>query len=216
MKVDVFDTDNAKAGEIDLSEDIFDAPVREHLFWEVVKWQQAKRRAGTGSAKNRKNVRGGGKKPWQQKGTGRARHGSIRSPLWVGGGVVHGPSPKDWSYSLPRSKRVEALRSALSMKQDADELFVLDSFDFGEIKTKRAVEMLESFGASSALVVDAATENEEGEVEHNDVLRLSVRNLQDVKYIAAEGLNVEDILNHDYLLISQEALGQVQERFEDE
>jgi large subunit ribosomal protein L4 len=212
MKIDVVDIENSSVGEADLPEDIFGVEVREHLFWEVVNWQRARRRQGTHKVKGRSEVRGGGRKPWRQKGTGRARQGSIRAPQWVGGGAVHGPSPRDYSYSLPKKKRKAALRSALSLKADEGNLRVVDSLDLPEIKTKRAVEMLDALDASNALVVDATErDSETNEVTHNDKLRLSVRNLKDAKYLASEGLNVEDVLRFDVLVLSQKALDHIQE-----
>lgn len=213
MKAQVFDLEHNAVEEIELAEGIFDAPVREHLFWEVVNWQRAKRRAGTSSTKTRSEVRGGGRKPWRQKGTGRARQGSIRSPQWVGGGIVHGPKPRDFSYRMPRKKRRAALISALAHKAQAGQLFVVESFDFERPKTKRAVAIIEAFGASKALFVDVTTRDEEGTGRpvHNENLRLSVRNIPHSKYLAAEGLNVEDLLGHDAVLMSREAIEQVQE-----
>ncbi|QDG52637.1 50S ribosomal protein L4 [Persicimonas caeni] len=212
MKFDVVDLKNEKVGDADLDDAIFAAPVREYLFWEVVNWQRARRRAGTHKVKGRSEVRGGGKKPWRQKGTGRARHGTIRSPLWVGGGTVHGPSPRDYSYSMPKKKRKAALRSALSMKARDGQLRVVDSLEFPEIKTKFAAQVLETLEAPSALFVDATSRDEEtNAVAHNDKLRLSVRNLKDAKYLASEGLNVEDVLRYDVLVLSQQALDHIQE-----
>lgn len=212
MKVDVVDLNNDATDELELDEAIFEAPVREHLFWEVVKWQQAKRRSGTHNAKSRSDVRGGGKKPWAQKGTGRARHGSIRSPLWVGGGMAHGPSPRDYDYNISKKKRRAALRAAVSGRAREGNLRVVDGFELPEVKTKRAVEALEQLDATDALVVDTTERDEEtGEVHHNDELRLSVRNLPDVDYLAADGLNVEDILNHEVLVLTRDAVDQLQE-----
>jgi len=214
MKVDVVDLNNESAGEVELAEGVFEAPIREHLFWEVVKWQQAKRHAGTSSSKSRSEVRGGGKKPWAQKGTGRARHGSIRSPIWVGGGVSHGPEPRDYSYQISKKKRRAALRAALSGRAEQGNLRIVDSFDLPEIKTKQAVEALENLEASEALVVDTTERDpESGEVQHNEKLRLSVRNLPDVKYLATDGLNVEDILQYEVLVLTREAVDQLQEDF---
>lgn len=212
MKIEVVDLENEPAGEVELDDDVFGAEVRDHLFWEVVNWQRASRRSGTHKTKERSEVRGGGKKPWRQKGTGRARHGSIRSPIWVGGGTTFGPTPRDYSYSLPKKKRRAALKSALSMKVANDQLKVVDDWELEEIKTKGAVETLERLGTPDALVVDTTERDESGgPVEHNDKLRLSVRNLQEAKYLAAEGLNVEDILRFDYVVLSRSAAQQVQE-----
>ncbi len=212
MKFDVVDLKNESVGEAELDDAIFATPVREHLFWEVVNWQRARRRSGTHKVKGRSDVRGGGRKPWRQKGTGRARAGTIRSPLWVGGGTTHGPSPRDYSYQMPKKKRKAALRSALSMKARDGKLRVVDSLELDEIKTKRAVEVLQALEAPSALVVDATSRDEEtNQVSHNETLRLSVRNLKDAKYLASEGLNVEDLLRYDVLVLSQQALDHIQE-----
>ena len=212
MKIDVVDLKKAKVGEAELNESVFAVPVKEHLFWEVVNWQRARRRAGTHKVKGRSEVRGGGKKPWRQKGTGRARQGSIRSPQWVGGGVVFGPTPRDYSYAMPKKKRKAALRSVLSMKVRDGKLLVVDNFDFAETKTKYAVGVLAALEADKALLVDATSRSEETNVVvHNEALRLSVRNLPRVKYLASEGLNVEDVLRYDTLVLSQQALDHIQE-----
>lgn len=212
MKIDVVDLQNNATDGVELEDSVFGAPVREHLFWEVINWQRARRRSGTHSTKERGEVRGGGRKPWRQKGTGRARAGSSRSPLWVGGGTIFGPKPRDYSYTLPKKKRRAALRSALSMKLAEGQLKVVEDWALPEIKTKHAVETLEALGAPKALVVDVTERDEaSNSVKHNDVLRLSVRNLKDAKYLAAEGLNVEDILRFDFIVLSRSAVEQVQE-----
>ncbi len=213
MKIEVVDLQNEAAGEVELDDGVYGAPVREHLFWEVVNWQRARRRAGTHKTKERGEVSGGGKKPWRQKGTGRARHGSIRSPLWVGGGTTFGPQPRDYSYKLPKKKRKAALCSALSMKADNGQLKVVDDWELPEIKTKGAVETLERLGTPEALVVDVTERDEtDNSVQHNEKLRLSVRNLKEAKYLAAEGLNVEDILRFDHVVLSRSAAQEIQER----
>ncbi|MEC9439778.1 MAG: 50S ribosomal protein L4 [Myxococcota bacterium] len=215
MKAQVYDLDRKEVGEIELNDAVFGVEVREHLFWEVVNWQRAKRRAGTHKVKGRSEVAGGGKKPWRQKGTGRARQGSTRAPHWVGGGVVHGPSPRDYSFKLSKNKRRAALRSALSQKVAEGKLFVVDAFDFDAPRTKRAVAVMGAFEAPKALFVDKTDRPVESDASqkpiHNTNLRLSVRNLPKAKYLAAEGLNVEDILGHDVLFISREAIAQVEE-----
>lgn len=212
MKAKVFDLEHNEVGDIELADDVFGQDVREHLFWEVINWQRAKRRAGTHSTKTRSEVRGGGKKPWRQKGTGRARQGSIRAPHWVGGGTVHGPKPRDYSYRIPRKKRRAALISALSMKARDNQLFVVDGFSFEEPKTKRAAGVMKSFDAPKALFIDVTTREDEGaKPTHNHNLRLSVRNIPRAKYLAAEGLNVEDLLRYDVVLMSRQAVEQVQE-----
>ncbi len=212
MKLDIYDLGSAKvAGDIEVDDSVFAAPVREYLFWEVVNWQRARRRAGTHKTKGRSEVRGGGRKPWKQKGTGRARQGTIRAPHWVGGGAVFGPTPRDYSYSMPKKKRRAALRSALSQKAAQNKIRVVESLDFPEIKTKAANGVLSSFEAPKALFVDVTSRGDDNSVRHNDNLRLSVRNLKNAKYIAAEGLNVEDLLHYDVLFISKSAVEQVQE-----
>lgn len=212
MKINVVDQKNEKVGEADLDDAIFAAPVRKHLFWEVVNWQRARRRAGTQKVKTRAEVRGGGKKPWRQKGTGRARQGTIRAPQWVGGGIVHGPSPRDFSFSMPKKKRRAALRSVLSLKAREGKLIVVNDLAFAETKTKFAIGVLNALQAPSALLVDATKRDEKTQaVVHNESLRLSVRNLKDAKYLASEGLNVEDVLRFDTLVISQTALDQIHE-----
>lgn len=212
MKIDVYDLNSAKTGEIDLDDAVFGQPVREHLFWEVINWQRACRRQGTHNTKGRSEVRGGGRKPWRQKGTGRARQGSIRSPNWVGGGVVHGPKTRDYSYALPKKKRRAALISALSQKAEQGQLRVVDDLAFPEAKTKFALKVIGAFEARKALFVDVTQRDAETNVlAHNEPLRLSVRNLNNAKYLAAEGLNVEDLLHYDVLVMSRKAVEQVEE-----
>ena len=211
MKAQVFDLKHNAVGDIELAESVFGAEVREHLFWEVIRWQRAKRRAGTASTKGRSEVRGGGKKPWRQKGTGRARQGSIRAPHWVGGGVVFGPQPRDYGYRMPKKKRRAALISALSMRAAEGKLFVVDAFSLDAPRTKDAVAITQAFEAKKTLFVDITLQLQEGSPEHNENLRKSVRNLNGAKYLASEGLNVEDILAHDTLILSRSAVERVQE-----
>ncbi len=212
MNIDVFSIDNTKTGSIELDDAIFADEVRKHLFWEVINWQRARRRAGTQKTKVRSEVRGGGRKPFKQKGTGRARQGSNRAAQFPGGGTIHGPTPRDWSYAMPKKKRRAALRSALSLKAQQGTLRVIDSLAFPEIKTKHATKMLGAFNAPKALFVDTTTRDEGTNTPiHNETLRLSVRNLKNAKYLAAEGLNVEDILRYEYLFLSTQAVNAVQE-----
>jgi large subunit ribosomal protein L4 len=218
MKTQVVDLKNNGVGEIELDDAIFAAEVREHLFWEVINWQRAKRRRGTSKVKGRSEVRGGGKKPWRQKGTGRARQGSIRASQWVGGGTVHGPKPKDHSYKLNKKTRRAALISALSLKAQSGQLRVVDALSFDAPSTKGAAGALVALEAPKALVVDVTTHTRDeatgkptSKPVHNENLRLSVRNLKNAKYIASEGLNVEDLIRYDVLVISREAVERVQE-----
>lgn len=212
MKIEVVDLKNQATGEMDLDETIFGAPIREHLFWEVINWQRARRRAGTHKTQGRSEVKLSGRKPWRQKGTGRARAGAASSPIWVGGGVIFGPQPRDYSYSLPKKKRRAALRSALSLKMKNGQIKVVEDLELPEIKTKLAVQTLQALNTPKALLVDSTTRNgAESPVTHNETLRLSVRNLKNAKYLAAEGLNVEDVLRFDFLVLSRSAVEQIQE-----
>lgn len=193
MKVDIFSIDNKKVGSLDLSEDVFGVKVNEALFYEVVKSQLASRRRGTHSTKTKAEVRGGGKKPWKQKHTGRARTGSTRNPNWVGGGVAFGPHPRDYSYKVPRKVRRGALRSALSLKAKEKSLFILDTFELDEIKTKKVAAMLAAFGTESALIVDGV----------NEKLMRSTRNLVKAKYLPETGINVYDLLRYKNLFLTR-------------
>lgn len=222
MKVNIVDLGNNPVGSLELDEAVFGVEVREHLFWEVVNWQRAKRRAGTHKVKGRSEVSGGGKKPFRQKGTGRARQGSTRASQWVGGGKVHGPQPRDYSYRMPKKKRKAALRAALSQKINRQTLFIVDSLELDGVSTSKLAKLIDAqsgaFATRKALFVDV-TNHQIDEVtgkpvskpEHNDNLRRSVHNLKNAKYLATEGLNVEDVLAHDALIISREAVEKVQE-----
>lgn len=212
MKTDVFDLKNKKTGTVELDDTVFGTEVREHLFYEVINWQRARRRAGTHKTKGRSEVRGGGRKPFKQKGTGRARQGTSRAPNMPGGGTVHGPTPRDYSYTMPKKKRRAALCSALSMKVRDGQLRIVDDLTFKETKTKFAIGVLDAFAAKKGLFVDLTTRDSGSNlVSHNESLRLSVRNLKNAKYLASEGLNVEDILRYEILFLSQAAAEQLQE-----
>ncbi len=192
-KFDVYDLKRKKVGEIDLKDEVFAAPVNEHLFYEVVKAKLASDRSGTHAVKNRSLVSGGGKKPWRQKHTGRARQGSMRASHWVGGGKAMGPKPRDYSYDVPKKVRKLALRSALSLKSRDKKLLIVDEWQPKGPKTSAAAEALEALGARRALVVDGAD---------NLALAKSVRNLEGVDFLAAEGLNLFDILKHEALVLT--------------
>jgi large subunit ribosomal protein L4 len=203
-KVVVFNLKREKVGEIDLSDEVFGTEIKEHLFHEVVTAQLASRRAGTRAAKERSAVRGSTKKLYKQKGTGRARHGSIRAPIYVGGGRAHPPKPQDWSYRPPRRVRIGALRSALSLLVKEGRLTVVDRIDLGEIKTKALASALTQLqtGKKTLVVDDKGNEN----------LRLSIRNMKDNCFLPPEGVNVYDLLRHDHLLLSQDAVKKLEER----
>jgi large subunit ribosomal protein L4 len=201
-KLDVYNANNEKVGDIELSEAVFGAEIKPHLLHEVVVWQLAKRRAGTACTKTRSEVRGGGRKPWRQKGTGRARVGSRNSPLWRGGGTTFGPRPRDYSYNVPKKVRKAALKIALSDKLAEEKLVVLQGFGLSEIKTKAFAEVLGRFEIKNALVVTA---------ESDEMLEKSSRNIPGIKVLRAEGLNVYDILRYDRLLLLEPAVGRIEE-----
>ena len=186
-----------------LNEAIFGAKTRPHLLHQAVVMQLANRRAGSAATKTKGFVSGGGKKPWRQKGTGRARAGSIRSPIWVGGGTTFGPQPRDYSYRMPRTARREALLSALSLKNREGKIIVVDKFELDEIKTKLMVKALAELKVDSALVV----------IPQSDVkIERSARNLPKVKVLRVEGLNVYDLLRYEHLILTEGALKRLEER----
>lgn len=187
----------------ELKEEIFGVALRPHLLHQAVIMQQNNRRAGTAATKSKGFVRGGGKKPWRQKGTGRARAGSIRSPIWVGGGTIFGPTPRDYSYHMPKKARRQALLSALSTKHKEGKIIVLSAFDIAEAKTKLMRQMLAELQVKSALIVLPQTD---------DKVALSVRNLPKVKALLVEALNVYDLLRYEHLIMTEQALRQIEER----
>ena len=186
-----------------LKEEIFGVKARPHLLHQAVAMQLSNRRAGTASTKTKGFVRGGGKKPWKQKGTGRARAGSIRSPLWVGGGTIFGPLPKDYSYRLPKKARREALLSALSLKNRDGKIIVLDKLEMAEAKTKLMRKMLEDLQIKNALILIP---------QSDEKVERSARNLHTVKVLRAEGLNVYDLLRYEHLILTEESLRLLEER----
>lgn len=196
-KFDVVDLDLKKVAEIDLSDAVFGAEPNENLFYEVAKMQQINRRRGTVAVKNSSLVSGGGKKPWKQKGTGRARQGSIRASHWVGGGKAMGPKPRDYFYRPPKKVRRGALRAALSLRAKEKALIIVDRLDFGSNKTKVAGEtLMKRLKVQSALVVD-----DKGNLN----LHRGVRNLAKFDVLAPEGLNLESLLKHKSLVLSSAA-----------
>jgi large subunit ribosomal protein L4 len=202
-KVALYDQSGSAVGEIELSESVFGIEPNQHVLHDAVVMQQASERQGTHAVKNRSAVRGGGRKPWRQKGTGRARHGSIRSPIWVGGGVAFGPTPRKYGYKLPKKVRRLAIRSALSEKVQNDELKVLQSLQFNAPKTKDMVNVLSSLNADKkALIVTD---------EYNNEVVLSSRNIPGVTVVTADGVNVVDVLNHDQLIMTEGAVAKVEE-----
>jgi large subunit ribosomal protein L4 len=204
MQIDIVNIEGKKVGQADLADAVFGAKVKEYLLWEMVKAQTAARRAGTHDTKTRSEVRGGGKKPYKQKGTGNARQGSSRAPNHVGGGKVFGPHPRDYSYTVPKKVKRAALVSALSLRAKEKKLVVVDALSFEAApKTKRLAGILKVLGVESAVVVDG---------KENANLSKSARNLPKSKYLAPEGLNVYDILNHAALVIVAGAVKQIEDR----
>ncbi len=203
MQIDIVNTSGKKVSQIELNDEVFDVPQKNHLFYEVTKMQLANRRAGTASTKNRSDVRGGGAKPFRQKGTGRARQGTSRSPINRGGGVVFGPRPRDYSYKVPKKVVKGALSSALSLKAREGRLKVIESLELSEPKTKGVVELLSKIGTTNVLLVIA---------EANRNIELAARNIKGCKALRSSGLNVYDVLKYENIVISKEALAGIEER----
>lgn len=209
--VDIFDLKNQVVGSVELADSVFGAEVNEDLLYEAVRHSQAGRRGGNAKTKTRHEVSGSGKKLWKQKGTGRARMGSIRSPLWRHGGTVHGPVPRSYAYKLPRKMQLGALRSALSAKLRDGELKVVRQFDLGDHKTKSLASALRALETNrKVLLVDifsAAAEHEQG----NRNLELSSRNLQGVKVIPSREVTVYELLAHNQVLLTEAAARKLSE-----
>ena len=203
--VAVYNIANNKVGDIELNENFFGVEMNAGLLHQAVVLQLASQRLGTHSTKTRSFVRGGGRKPWRQKGTGRARSGSTRSPIWVGGGTVFGPHPRKYGFSMPRKQRRLAIKCALSDKVKSGDFVVLDSLNFDAPKTKNVVKMLDDFSVDAKTLLVTADEVENVEK--------SARNIPGVKAIAANGLNVYDILYHSKLFITKDAITRIEEVF---
>lgn len=200
---DVLNTRAEKVGEVDLDDALFNIEVNPGVLHEVVCQQRAARRSGNASTKTRGEVRGGGAKPWRQKGTGRARAGSRTSPLWRGGGTVFGPKPRDYSYTMPRKVKKLALKMALSARQQEGNLVVLDKFELEAVKTKDFVAVLSALSVKDCLIVVDEMESK---------LDLSSRNVVGVKVLPVAGLNVYDILKHSKLMLVQGSLAGIEQR----
>ncbi|MCD9026362.1 50S ribosomal protein L4 [Cohnella silvisoli] len=204
-KVAVYNVDGNQVGELDLAEGVFGIEPNVHVLHSAVLLQQASLRSGTHDTKGRSEVRGGGRKPWKQKGTGRARQGSIRSPQWKGGGIVFGPTPRSYGFKLPRKVRRLAIKSALSSKVVDNQIIVLDQLSLSQPKTKDISKLLNNLKVSrKALVVTADFDNN---------VALSARNIPGVKFVSAEGINVLDVIKHDQLIITKDAVAKVEEVF---
>lgn len=201
--VDIINLSNQKVGTIELADAVFGAPVNEDLLYESVRHYMATQRRGTAKTKTRHEVSGSGKKLWKQKGTGRARMGSIRSPLWRHGGTVHGPQPRDYSYRLPRKMQLGALRSALSAKLRDGELKIVNEFSIAEPKTKQMRAALDGLAVpKTVLLVDNSGSKN---------LDLASRNLEGVKLVASKDVNVYDLLGHTQVLLSEAAARKLSE-----
>lgn len=201
--VSLFKQDGTQNGTVELNADIFGIEPNNDVVFEAVVMQRASMRQGTHAVKNRSAVRGGGKKPWRQKGTGRARQGSIRSPQWRGGGIVFGPTPRSYAYSIPKKMRRLALKSVLSQKVLDESLVVVDEFKFETPKTKDFAQSLSKLNVEKKVLLVLEEDNESAV--------LAARNLSNVKIVEPTGINVLDIMNSDKLVITQKALSQVEE-----
>ena len=197
----VYNIGNQKVNDIELDDQIFRVKTDPVVFHNVVRMNLASQRKGSAATKNRALVRGGGAKPWRQKGTGRARAGTRRSPLWRGGGTIFGPMPKDYAFSMPKKERRTALRAALSLKLQEEKLILLDEFPLNGFKTKQVLEVLKRFNVENALIVTN---------EKNIFLERSTRNISNIDVLRADELNVYDILNHEHLILLSSVLTRIQ------
>ena len=201
-KVDLLNMEGKKVGTVELAESVFAAEVNESVMHEVVLNYLANQRQGTQSTKTRSEVSGGGKKPWKQKGTGRARQGSIRAPQWIKGGIALGPKPRSYKYTLNRKVKRLALKSALTTKVQENNIIVLDSLNFDEVKTKNMAKVLENIKVEKALVVLA---------ERNSNVQLSTRNIPNVKSALVNTINTYDLLKYQTLVITKDAVEKIEE-----
>jgi large subunit ribosomal protein L4 len=201
--LDVYNQNREKVSQIDLADSVFGAPIKDELMFAVVRYQMAKARQGTHKVKSRSEVRGGGKKPFRQKGTGRARQGTTRAPHWKGGGVVHGPTPRSHSFKLNKKVRVAALRAALSQRVAEGAVVVLDDLQLPEIKTRHVAGLLRRFELRDALLVMA---------DANEQVELASRNLPNVTFLPVTGVNVRDVLLRGTLVLTAAAAAALAER----
>jgi large subunit ribosomal protein L4 len=201
-KADIVNIQGEKVGEIELNDAVWAADIKPYLMHDVVVMQLNNRRRGTAKAKSRGEVRGGGKKPWRQKGTGRARSGSTTSPVWVGGGTIFGPKPKEYSMSVPKKVRKAALRSALSSRYQDAALTIVDKLEMEAISTKRFAGIMKTLNLSKPLLVVQGKD---------EVLEKSVRNIPFAKVLRTEGLNVYDVIRHDQCVVTVDALHKIEE-----
>ncbi len=200
--VSVYNIEGKEVGSIELNDAVFGVEINEHLVHMAVVQQLANKRQGTQSAKTRAEVRGGGRKPWKQKGTGHARQGSTRSPQWTGGGVVFAPKPRNYSFKMNKQEKLAAIKSALTSRVNASKLVVLDELNFSEIKTKQMKAVLDNLKVSKALVVLG---------EKNENVVLSARNLPTVRTALTNTINVYDILKYDTVVLTKDAVAKIEE-----
>ena len=201
--VSVYNMEGSEVGKMDLNDNVFAANVNEHLMHMAAVLQLANKRQGTQKAKTRSEVRGGGRKPWRQKGTGHARQGSTRAPQWTGGGVVFAPTPREYSFKMNKKEKSGAIKSALTSRVNEEKFFVLDSLKFDEIKTKKMVNVLDSLKVEKALVVLDG--------EDNANVALSARNIAGVRVVAFNAINVYDILKYDTVVATKNAVEKIEE-----
>lgn len=202
-KVALYNQNGSTAGDIELNDSVFGIEPNESVVFDAILMQRASLRQGTHKVKNRSEVRGGGRKPWRQKGTGRARQGSIRSPQWRGGGIVFGPTPRSYAYKLPKKVRRLAIKSALSSKVNDNNLIVLEDLNLDAVKTKEMAAILKGLSIEKkALIVTA---------DANETVELSARNLPGVTVVEANGINVLDVVGHDKLVMTKAAVEKVEE-----
>ena len=201
--VSVYNMEGSEVGKMDLNDSVFAAKVNEHLMHMAVVLQLANKRQGTQKAKTRSEVRGGGRKPWRQKGTGHARQGSIRAPQWTGGGVVFAPTPRDYSFKMNKKEKKAAIKSALTSRVNEQKFYVMESLKFDEIKTKKMVGVLNALKVKKALIVLDG--------EDNLNVEKSARNIEGVRVVPANAINVYDILKYDTVVITKNAVSKIEE-----
>ena len=207
VDMNVHTIDGKKIGEIELNNNLFDAKINKHIVHQIVKRYLAGKRRGTASTKNRSEVRGGGKKPWKQKGTGRARAGSIRSPLWVGGGVIFGPENRDYSYPIPKKMRLVALKSILSDKAKNNDIVILDNLEIKEGKTKEIINIFNNLNLDSKKILIVIDKEDE-------LIKRAVNNLEGVMVITANKINTYELINYKKIIITKDALKVIEEVFQ--
>ncbi len=203
MKIDVVNVNKERVGDVDLRDEVFGGRVKADLIWEAVVHENASERRGTHATKNRALVSGSGKKPWRQKGTGRARVGEIRNPLWRKGGTVFGPQPRSYEFSIPKKVRLGALRAALAQKLHDGALIVVDKLEAGEKKTKATAAMLKNLGATGkTLVID---------VKHDEAFTLTARNIAGVKLVPSGRVTARDVIDTNHVVATREAIEKLQD-----